>query len=90
MVRRMGRGINLGNVLSAPEEGKWAPSATQQYFIDLKDANFTNVRLPTDFYGSRTTGDTSIFSTLSGTSADFNGSMDDFVVSSAYLDRSKK
>ena len=87
MVRRMGRGINLGNVLSAPEEGKWAPSATQQYFIDLKDANFTNVRLPTDFYGSRTTGDTSIFSTLSGTSADFNGSMDDFVVSSEYLDR---
>ncbi len=87
MVRRMGRGINLGNVLSAPEEGKWAPAATQQYFIDLKDANFSNVRLPTDFYGTRTTGDTSMFSTLSGTSADFNGSMDDFVVSSAYLDR---
>ena len=87
MVRRMGRGINLGNVLSAPEEGKWAPAATQQYFADLKDANFTNVRLPMDFYGTRTSGDTSGYSSLSGTSGDFNGSMDDFVVSSVYLDR---
>jgi uncharacterized repeat protein (TIGR02543 family) len=87
MVRRMGRGINLGNVLSAPEEGRWAPAATEQYFIDLAEANFTNVRIPMDFYGSRTSGDTSTYSALANTSGDFNGSMDDFVVSSTYLDR---
>jgi endoglucanase len=87
MVRRMGRGINLGNVLSAPEEGRWAPAATERYFMDLADANFTNVRIPMDFYGDRTSGDTSSYSTLANTSTDFNGSMDDFVVSSAYLDR---
>lgn len=87
MIRRMGRGINLGNVLSAPEEGKWAPAATEQYFIDLKEANFTNVRLPMDFYGNRTSGDTSIFSSQPGTYEDFNGSMDDYEVSTEYLDR---
>ena len=87
MVRRMGRGINLGNVLSAPEEGRWAPAATERYFMDLADANFTNVRIPMDFYGDRTTGDTSSYSALANTSADFTGSMDDFTVSGAYLDR---
>ena len=28
IVERMGRGINLGNVLSAPVEGNWSGSAT--------------------------------------------------------------
>jgi hypothetical protein len=87
MVRRMGRGINLGNVLSAPEEGRWAPAATERYFMDLADANFANVRIPMDFYGDRTSGDTSSYSTLANTSTDFTGSMDDFVVSNTYLDR---
>ena len=50
-VLEMGRGINLGNVLSAPTEGDWAAPVTEQYFIDVKNAGFTNVRIPVDFYG---------------------------------------
>ena len=54
MVERMGRGINLGNVLSAPIEGNWAAVVEEQYFIDVATAGFTNVRIPTDFFGTRT------------------------------------
>ena len=56
MVEDMGRGINLGNVLSAPAEGDWAVAVTEQYFIDIKNAGFTNVRIPVDFFGTRTSG----------------------------------
>ena len=41
LVTKMGRGINLGNVLSAPIEGNWAGAATAQYFIDVANAGFT-------------------------------------------------
>ena len=51
MIQKMGRGINLGNVLSAPVEGNWSGAATQQYFIDVANARFTNVRIPIDFFG---------------------------------------
>ncbi len=33
----MGRGLNLGNVFSAPVEGNWAGEVTEQYFIDVPD-----------------------------------------------------
>ncbi len=46
MVRRMGRGINLGNTLDAPEEGRWADPAREFYFSDYHDAGFTCVRIP--------------------------------------------
>ena len=46
LVTKMGRGINLGNVLSAPIEGNWAGAATEQYFIDVANAGFKNVRIP--------------------------------------------
>ena len=36
MVEKMDRGINLGNTLSAPIEGNWAPEIYEQYFIDIK------------------------------------------------------
>lgn len=49
MVERMGGGINLGNTLSAPVEGNWSPAATEQYFIDIAEAGFTNVRIPIRF-----------------------------------------
>ena len=87
MVLRMGRGLNLGNVLSAPSEGNWSPAAEQQYFIDVATEGFTNVRIPIDFYGNRTTGDTSIYSDQAGTSASYNGSPSDYVVNASYLDR---
>ena len=51
MVERMDRGINLGNTLSAPIEGNWAPEIYEQYFVDIKNAGFMNVRIPMDFYG---------------------------------------
>ena len=85
LVTKMGRGLNLGNVLSAPVEGNWAGAATEQYFIDVANAGFKNVRIPIDFFGSRTTGSTSSFSSSANTS--FTGTRADFTVSSTYLDR---
>ena len=80
MIEKMGRGINLGNVLSAPVEGNWSGAATEQYFIDVAEAGFKNVRVPIDFYGYRTQGDTTTYSSQENT--DFNGSRRDFLVNS--------
>ena len=55
VVQDMGRGVNLGNTLSAPVEGNWAPIVYEQYFADVKNEGFSNVRIPVDFYGNRTT-----------------------------------
>jgi endoglucanase len=87
MVAQMGRGINLGNVLSASIEGNWAAVIEQQYFIDVSEAGFTNVRIPIDFFGARTTGDTSGYSSVAGTAGNYTGTADDYIVSSIYLDR---
>ena len=93
-VAEMGRGINLGNVLSAPTEGDWATPVTEQYFIDVKNAGFTNVRIPVDFFGTRTTGNWSgestfdapnFYSASSGTSAQYTG--ETFTINSTYLTR---
>ena len=51
MVEMMGRGINMGNVLSAPVEGNWAPVFTETYFQDVASAGFKTVRIPMDFFG---------------------------------------
>lgn len=85
MIQKMGRGINLGNVLSAPVEGNWSGAATQQYFIDVANAGFTNVRIPVDFFGYRTEGDTSTYNNHESTT--FEGSRNDFIVNSTYLNR---
>ncbi len=45
-VARMGVGINLGNTLDAPEEGKWAPAAQRHFFEDFAEAGFGHVRIP--------------------------------------------
>ena len=50
IVNLMGRGINMGNVLSAPTEGNWAHAVYEDYFVQLSEAGFTNVRIPVDFY----------------------------------------
>jgi endoglucanase len=42
----MGMGTNLGNTLEAPDEGKWAPRATEADFDAFKAVNFTTVRVP--------------------------------------------
>jgi endoglucanase len=87
MVYQMGRGINLGNVFSAPVEGNWAATVEEQYFIDVADAGFTNVRIPIDFFGTYTTGDTSIYSRTAGTAGNYSGTSADYIVSPARLDR---
>ena len=87
MVKQMGRGLNLGNVLSAPIEGNWSPEVREPYFIDVAAAGFTNVRIPMDFFGARTTGDTSGYSSAAGTAGNYTGTADDYVVSSTYLGR---
>jgi endoglucanase len=87
MVKQMGRGINLGNVLSAPVEGNWSPEVMAPYFIDVAAAGFTNVRIPMDFFGARTTGDTSGYSSAAGTAGNYTGTSNDYIVSSSYLDR---
>ena len=85
LVDKMGRGINLGNVLSAPSEGNWSGAATEQYFIDVAQAGFKNVRIPMDFFGTRTSGDTSQYSADANTT--FTGSRADFIVDPLYFVR---
>jgi endoglucanase len=45
VVKRLGRGINLGNMLEAPKEGDWGVRVEPKY-IEMVAANFNNVRLP--------------------------------------------
>lgn len=44
--RRLGRGINLGNALEAPNEGEWGVRLQADYFRVIKEAGFDSVRLP--------------------------------------------
>lgn len=44
---KIGRGINLGNTLDAPNyEGEWAPAAEDYFFSAYADAGFNSVRIP--------------------------------------------
>jgi endoglucanase len=45
-VRRLGRGINLGNALEAPAEGEWGVALRADYFDIIKEAGFKSVRIP--------------------------------------------
>lgn len=40
------RGINLGNMLEAPNEGDWGLTVQEEYFDLIKEAGFDFVRLP--------------------------------------------
>ncbi len=42
----LGRGVNLGNALDAPQEGAWGFTLKEEYFQAIKDAGFDSVRLP--------------------------------------------
>lgn len=44
--RKLGRGINLGNMLEAPSEGAWGFTVESEYFKIIKDAGFNSVRVP--------------------------------------------
>jgi len=42
----LGRGINLGNALEAPNEGDWGIILQEEYFDIIRDAGFSSVRIP--------------------------------------------
>ena len=42
----LGRGINLGNILEAPNEGDWGLTLQSYYFEEIAEAGFNSVRLP--------------------------------------------
>jgi endoglucanase len=43
---RLGRGVNLGNALEAPNEGEWGVTLAESDFQLIKDAGFSAVRIP--------------------------------------------
>ncbi|MGC9349035.1 MAG: glycoside hydrolase family 5 protein, partial [Anaerolineae bacterium] len=43
---RLGRGVNLGNALEAPEEGAWGMVIEADFFDLISDAGFDTVRVP--------------------------------------------
>jgi endoglucanase len=43
---KLGRGVNLGNALEAPNEGEWGVTLKSEYFDLIKSAGFTSVRIP--------------------------------------------
>ena len=43
---RLGRGVNLGNALEAPQEGGWGVTLQEEYFQLIKIAGFDAVRIP--------------------------------------------
>lgn len=45
IARELGRGINLGNMLEAPQEGEWGLRADPEY-IRIVTGSFSNVRVP--------------------------------------------
>jgi endoglucanase len=42
----LGRGVNLGNALEAPNEGEWGMVLQEEYFHLIKEAGFNSVRIP--------------------------------------------
>lgn len=43
---RLGRGINLGNMLEAPAEGEWGAKFQDHYAAEIRRAGFQHVRIP--------------------------------------------
>jgi endoglucanase len=44
------RGVNMGNMLEAPNEGEWGVTIQEEYFDLIKDAGFDFVRLPARWF----------------------------------------
>lgn len=42
----LGRGINLGNALEAPNEGEWGVTLKEEFFQLIKQKGFNSVRIP--------------------------------------------
>jgi len=44
--KKLGRGVNMGNMLEAPSEGEWGPVLKEEYFQVIASKGFTSVRIP--------------------------------------------
>jgi endoglucanase len=44
--QKLGRGVNLGNALEAPNEGEWGVTLQEEYFQLIADQGFDSVRIP--------------------------------------------
>ncbi len=44
--QKLGRGVNLGNALDAPQEGEWGLTLRSELFDMIKEAGFDSVRIP--------------------------------------------
>ena len=44
--RLLGKGVNLGNALEAPQEGAWGVRLDETFFALIADAGFASVRIP--------------------------------------------
>lgn len=84
MVNKMGTGINVGNVLSAPYEGNWAAAVTETYIDNIYRLNFKHIRLPIRF-DNQTTPFSAV--TYTNGSGNYIGSPSNYTVNTAYLDR---
>jgi aryl-phospho-beta-D-glucosidase BglC (GH1 family) len=49
--KRLGRGINMGNMLEAPAEGEWGPKLDEHCFAVIANKGFTSVRIPIRWSG---------------------------------------
>lgn len=45
-VKKLGKGVNLGNMLEAPTEGAWGLRVEAEFFPRIKHAGFDHVRIP--------------------------------------------
>jgi endoglucanase len=44
--KKLGKGVNMGNMFEAPSEGEWGNDFKDEYFKKIKDAGLNHVRLP--------------------------------------------
>ncbi len=51
MNQRLGRGVNMGNMLDAPNEGEWGAVLKDEYLAACAEAGFDTVRIPVKWSG---------------------------------------
>lgn len=56
--KRLGRGINMGNMLESPKEGDWGSTLDENYFTIIAKRGFTSVRIPIRWSGEGRLGST--------------------------------
>jgi endoglucanase len=53
---RLGRGVNMGNMLDAPNEGEWGAVLKDEYLAACAEAGFDTVRIPVKWSGHADAG----------------------------------